>query len=186
MPIVVADDVAGVEFFNCPWWQEAKRLPLEPLNSGLPRAFLIFSVALVKEIEMRKHVLVLTATTAILACGVIAAIAQAPGAEAQPTPGGPGGMMGMPGMMRDHLGIMGGHPGIMGMMGRDYGHHGSVMARIIFGLMDADGDGKLTLQEWQAAHERIFKAMDTNHDGTVTLEEMEAFMHGTSGPTSPR
>ena len=116
---------------------------------------------------MRKHVLVLTATTAILACGAIAAIAQAPGAEAQPTPGGPGGMMGMPGMMRDHLGIMGGHPGIMGMMGRDYGHHGSVMARIIFSLMDADGDGKLTLQEWQAAHERIFKAMDTNHDGTV-------------------
>jgi len=28
--------------------------------------------------------------------------------------------------------------------------------------------------------------MDTNHDGTVTLEEMEAFMHGTGGPTSPR
>ena len=158
----------------------------ELLNSGLPRAFLIFSVALVKEIEMRKHVLVLTATAAILACGVIAAIAQAPGAEAQPTPGGPGGMMGMPGMMRDHLGIMSGHPGIMGMMGRDYGHHGSVMARIIFSLMDADGDGKLTLQEWQAAHERIFKAMDTNHHGTVTLEEMEAFMHGTSGPASAR
>ena len=135
---------------------------------------------------MRKHVLVLTATTAILACGVIAAIAQAPGAEAQPTPGGPGGMMGMPGMMRDHPGMMGGHPGIMGLMGRDHGHHGSVMARIIFSLMDADGDGKLTLQEWQAAHERIFKAMDTNHDGTVTLEEMEAFMHGTGGPTSPR
>ena len=95
-------------------------------------------------------------------------------------------MMGMSGIMGDHPGMMGGHPGIMGMMGRDYGHHGSVMARIIFSLMDADGDGKLTLQEWQAAHERIFKAMDTNHDGTVTLEEMEAFMHGTSGPASPR
>ena len=38
--------------------------------------------------------------------------------------------------------------------------------RMIFSLMDADGDGKLTLQEWQAAHERIFKAMDTDHDGT--------------------
>ena len=121
---------------------------------------------------MRKHVLVLTTTTAILACGAIAAIAQAPGAE------------GMPGMMRDHPGITGGHPGIMGMMARDYGHHRSVMARIIFSLMDADGDGKLTLQEWQAAHERIFKAMDTDHDGTVTLEEMEAFMHGTSGASS--
>ena len=167
--------------------REATRLPLELLNSGLPRALLIFSVALIKEIEMRKHVLVLTATAAILACGAIAAIAQAPAnQQTQPTPGGQGGMMGMSGMMGDHPGMMGGHPGIMGMMGRDYGHHGSVMARIIFSLMDADGDGKLTLQEWQAAHERIFKAMDTNHDGTVTLEEMEAFMHGTSGPASPR
>jgi len=25
--------------------------------------------------------------------------------------------------------------------------------------MDADGDGKVSLQEWQAAHERLFKAM---------------------------
>jgi Ca2+-binding EF-hand superfamily protein len=70
-----------------------------------------------------------------------------------------------------HGGMMGG-----GMMG--HGRGSSVMARIIFSLMDADGDGKLTLQEWQAAHERIFKAMDTDHDGTVTLEEMETFMHG--------
>ena len=101
--------------------REATRLPLELLNSGLPRALLIFSVALIKEIEMRKHVLVLTATAAILACGAIAAIAQAPGAEAQPTPGGPGGMMGMPGMMGDHPGMMGGHPEIMRMMGHDYG-----------------------------------------------------------------
>jgi Ca2+-binding EF-hand superfamily protein len=52
------------------------------------------------------------------------------------------------------------------------------MMRIIFGLMDANGDGKLSLEEFQAAQERIFKAMDADHDGTVTLEEMEAFMHG--------
>jgi Ca2+-binding EF-hand superfamily protein len=76
----------------------------------------------------------------------------------------------------DHGVMMGG--GMMGheMMGHGRGH--GMAARIIFSLMDADGDGKLTLQEWQAAHERIFKAIDTNHDGTVTLEEMEAFMHG--------
>jgi Ca2+-binding EF-hand superfamily protein len=50
--------------------------------------------------------------------------------------------------------------------------------------MDADGDGKLSLQEFQAAHERIFKAMDADKDGSVTLEEMEAFMRGTSRPGS--
>jgi hypothetical protein len=79
------------------------------------------------------------------------------------------------------------HPGMMGMMERGYGHHGghegraamhSTIMRIIFGMIDANGDGKLTLEEWQAAQERIFKAMDTDHDGTVTFEEMEAFMHG--------
>ena len=84
----------------------------------------------------------------------------------------------------DQDGFLHRHPG---MMGGGYGHHGwlqgpgamsSTMMRIIFSLMDADGDGKLTLQEWQAAHERIFKAMDTDHDGTVTLEEMQTFMRG--------
>ena len=75
-------------------------------------------------------------------------------------------------------------PGMMGMAEPGDGHHGGhrghsmVGLRIIFSLMDADGDGKLTLQEWQAAHERIFKAMDTDHDGTVTFEEMRAFLQG--------
>jgi EF-hand domain pair len=161
-----------------------------------------------KEVEMRNLVRVLAATVAILACGAFAANAQAPGAQApgtEPSPTAqptapvlpqqdqdsdqrgyyphPGGMMGM----------MGGHsPGMMGMigagmMGRGAGYHdwcrgrdsaAPVMMRMIFSLMDADGDGKLTLQEFQAAHERIFKAMDTDHDGTVTLEEMQAFIRG--------
>jgi EF hand len=90
-----------------------------------------------------------------------------------------------PGMMG--RGMMG--PGMMGggMVGHGYGHHewyrgrgmmAPMIGRIIFSLMDADGDGKLTLQEFQAAHERIFKAMDADHDGTVTLEEMQAFTRG--------
>jgi EF hand len=127
---------------------------------------------------MRKHVLVLTTAAAILAFGANAAIAQAQSPPAQPSPG-------------DH-GMMGDHPGMMemmghGMMGGGYGRHdlsrdhgvmGPTAMRIIFALMDANGDGKLSLEEFQAAHERIFKAMDADHDGTVTLEEMEAFIQG--------
>ena len=59
-----------------------------------------------------------------------------------------------------------------GMLG-----HGAAM-RIIFALMDSDGDGTVSLQEFQAAHEKIFKAMDTDKDGTLTLEEIQTFMRG--------
>ena len=94
-------------------------------------------------------------------------------------------------------GMMGGGMMDRGMMGRGYGYHdgdrGAVrpgmwgspmMMRMIFSLMDADGDGKLSLQEFQAAHERIFKAMDANKDGFVTLEEMQDFIRGTGRPAS--
>ena len=63
-----------------------------------------------------------------------------------------------------------------GMMGGAMGP--PMMFRMMFALMD-DGDGQISLQEFQAAHERIFKAMDSNKDGQVTQEEMQAFMHGT-------
>ena len=46
--------------------------------------------------------------------------------------------------------------------------------------MDRDGDGTISLQEFQAAHESIFKAMDTDKDGTVSQEEMLDFMRGTA------
>ena len=56
--------------------------------------------------------------------------------------------------------------------------------RVIFALMDSDGDGTVSLQEFQAAHEKIFKAMDTDKDGTLTIEEIQAFMRG--GKSAPR
>jgi len=138
-----------------------------------------------RRFKMQKHVLVLTTFTFILACGAIAASAQQ-GPMMQQQPQMPqqqehhdwrGGTMG-PGMM-GRGGMMG--PGMMGrggMMGPGSMHSGMMM-RMLFALMDSDGDGTITLQEFQAAHERIFKAMDANKDGRLTLDEIKAFMQGT-------
>jgi hypothetical protein len=129
------------------------------------------------------HVVGVTISALVLAYGAVGAMAQPqPDHQAQShsmdqeevgTTGqggiGQGGMM-CGGMMG--RGMMGG-----GMMG---GHMGSpMMFRMMFALMD-DGDGQISLQEFQAAHERIFKAMDSNKDGQVTQDEMQAFMHGRS------
>ncbi|KRR13423.1 hypothetical protein CQ12_09880 [Bradyrhizobium jicamae] len=143
---------------------------------------------------MRKTVRVVgvTISALVLAYGAVGAMAQPqPGQQAQShsmeqeevgTTGqagmGQGGMMcgGMMGRGMMGRGMMGGGMG-GSMMG---GHMGSpMMFRMMFALMD-DGDGQISLQEFQAAHERIFKAMDSNKDGQVTLEEMQAFMHGRS------
>ena len=109
---------------------------------------------------MKKHVLMLTCAF-VLAWGATVAFAEeSPGHEGRGITGC--GMMGRGGMM-------GGH-----MMGQ------GVAMRFIFALMDSDGDGTVSLQEFQAAHEKIFKAMDVDKDGTLTLEEIQAFMRGTS------
>ena len=143
---------------------------------------------------MEKHVLVLTTSAFILACGAITASAQqSPGtpmmqqpdqqqAQQQPTDQDGWGMMGHGGTMgRGMMGrgaMMGGGMMGRGMMGQG-GMMGPVVMRMIFALMDSDGDGTISLQEFQVAHERIFKAMDANKDGRLTLEEMQDFMRGT-------
>ena len=62
-----------------------------------------------------------------------------------------------------------------GMMGP----HRRVMRLMLFSLMDTDGDGALSVEEFRSAHERIFKAMDANKDGRLTPEEMQSFIQGT-------
>jgi Ca2+-binding EF-hand superfamily protein len=69
-----------------------------------------------------------------------------------------------------------------GTMGSDTGRGGMGLGRanmrMLFVLMDTDGDGTISLQEFQAAHERIFKAMNAKKDGRLTLDEVRAFREG--------
>lgn len=127
---------------------------------------------------MYSRILALTTSALILAHGSIGAFAQnqvPPQPDQQQMQSHPMGQEGAGpmghGSMMGHMmgrGMMGG-----GVMGPPF------MMRMMFALMDADGDGTISLQEFQAAHERIFKAMDSNKDGKLTLEEMQAFVHGT-------
>ena len=123
---------------------------------------------------MYTRVLGVTISALILVYGAVGAIAQdrmtqqpdQQQMQSHPMGQEDAGTMGQGGMMG--RGMMGG-----GAMGPP------IMFRMMFALMDADSDGTISLQEFQAAHERIFKAMDSNKDGKLTLEEMQAFMHGT-------
>ena len=141
---------------------------------------------------MYTRVLGLTMSALILAYGAVGAIAQErlmPRPDQQQTQSDPAGVEGTgtigQGMMGHGMmcrGMMGGGMTGRGMMGGGMiggSAMGSpMMFRMMFALMD-DGDGEISLQEFQAAHERIFKAMDRNKDGQVTQEEMQGFMQGT-------
>jgi hypothetical protein len=111
---------------------------------------------------MKSSVLVLAASVSICTMGGMSASAQQPPATTVQQEGMPGGGM-MRGRMMAHRAMM------------------RLPFRIIFALMDTDGDGTVSLSEFQAAHEKIFKAMDANKDGVLTMEEMLAFMHGSRG-----
>jgi Ca2+-binding EF-hand superfamily protein len=43
-----------------------------------------------------------------------------------------------------------------------------------FGMMDTDGDGKISADEHAAGAKKMFEAMDADKDGKVTAVEMEA------------
>ncbi|MEA5090073.1 MAG: EF-hand domain-containing protein, partial [Solidesulfovibrio sp.] len=44
----------------------------------------------------------------------------------------------------------------------------------LFDAMDADHNGRVTLEEWRNFHEREFRRLDKNDDGVLTREEMAA------------
>jgi hypothetical protein len=165
---------------------------------------------------MRKQVLVLMMSVAVLGCGTLAASAQdgVPGVLIQDQPqvlpqrqdlerllqrlqmmrrgdqddsdqedDGYHGRMGPRWRSNQDWGGRGMRPGMMGQGGMGQGGAAGpigsgMMMRMMFSLMDSDGDGTVSLQEFQAAHERIFRAMDANKDGKLTLEEIQAFLQG--------
>ena len=62
------------------------------------------------------------------------------------------------------------------------GMGGPGIVRMMMILMDSDGDGAVSLPEFQPAHERMFKAMDVDKDGRLTLEEVQNFGRVLRGP----
>ena len=150
---------------------------------------------------MTKHILMLTTVTFALLCGGIPARAQEDSddpammqhsEEVQQNQGDEEGTGRMGhGMMRQCMRQCMAEDSRTGEGWRKHdmrrgGMMGSVAMRIIFALMDPDGDGTVSLEEFQAAHARIFKAMDTDKDGTVSQEEMLVFMRGTAKSGLPR
>jgi len=118
---------------------------------------------------MRKIALTISASALILAATVSGLSAHGMRGPMMQNQAGAGPMMGSdmmgPGMM------MGG-----GMMGHGMMHMMTIM-------MDTNGDGTLSRDEFQAVHQRMFDAMDLDKDGNLTPEEMQEFMG--SGSATP-
>lgn len=151
---------------------------------------------------MKRRLLTLTASALILTGGMgLAQAQQSTGDRPTPPPGQPGqqgpqgpGMMGpgmgmnpemmqmMQHMMGEQQGRMGMGPGMMGpgMMGQ-----GGGAVRIMFAIMDADGNRALSLAEVQDIHARIFQHIDADRNGEVTLEEIQAFFRGMEPASDP-
>jgi EF hand len=138
---------------------------------------------------MKRRFPILTASALILASGISLAQAQQ-STEDQQGQGMMGSDMGMTPetMQQERMGMgpsmMGRHGPQSGMMGPGMRGHGGMMGhggmlRIMFAIMDADGDGALALGEVQDIHARIFTHIDADKNGKVTPEEIQAFFRGT-------
>ena len=122
----------------------------------------------------------------VLATGITAALAHQTGPGSQGN--GSWGHMGQGWMGGQAPGQQGGgywgHPG-QGWMGRQgpgwnmmgYGMmgYGMMDPDMMLVMLDTNGDGTLSLEEFQAMPTRMFNYLDTNHDGKVTKDELDAF-----------
>jgi hypothetical protein len=84
-----------------------------------------------------------------------------------------------PGMMSPHMtgnGMMG-----QGMMQTSTDEMPKMrmhqhMMKIMLALVDTNGDAAVSFEELTTIERRVFDQIDANKDGKVTLEEMQAFM----------
>ncbi len=75
----------------------------------------------------------------------------------------PGGMMGCGATRPTMMG---------GMMSVPLSRH---MMKLMFAIVDANGDGALSFEEVTAVHKRVFDIVDADRDNKVTLTEIQSF-----------
>ncbi len=80
-------------------------------------------------------------------------------------------------MMNDRDQWMPGYGWANGMMGSGMMGAGMMGPEMMILMMDTNDDGKLSLEEFQAIHRRMFKALDKNGDGELTTDEIESRWH---------
>ena len=71
-----------------------------------------------------------------------------------------------------------------GMMGSGMMGGGMMGPQMMILMMDTNGDGKLSLEEFQAIHGRMFKYLDKNGDGQLTPDEIHNHWQDDDGDES--
>ncbi len=81
-----------------------------------------------------------------------------------------------PALAQQGQGIGGGRGGMMG--------GGMMMEQ--FQIIDEDGDGAISLAEWEGWHGSVFTTMDADEDGALSMEEFMAVRMGPGAGLDPK